>query len=62
VFAELMGFRDLPLFEDYEFARRLESRFESKPIRTLALWTLLQTAYSLGASAERLARYYSAVR
>lgn len=79
VFQELGGYRDMPLFEDHEFAQRLERhgrtvyieepavlvsarRFADRPVRTLALWTFLQTAYSLGVSAERLNRYYRAIR
>jgi glycosyltransferase involved in cell wall biosynthesis len=79
VFLELGGFADIPLFEDYEFVRRLERhgqtryirdtevrassrRFERRPLRTLALWIALQTAYSLRVSPERLARYYAAIR
>ena len=37
-------------------------RFEHAPVRTLVLWTLLQTLYSVGVSAERLARLYDDAR
>lgn len=34
-------------------------RFEAAPLRTLALWTVLQALYSLGVPAGRLARLYA---
>ena len=75
----LGGFRALPLFEDYDFVRRLERagptayvrevaaiasarRFVDAPIRTLFVWTALQVLFSLGAPAERLARFYADTR
>jgi len=75
----LGGFRAIPLFEDYDFVRRLElagktaylrdpiavasaRRFAHAPIRTLALWTLLQVLFSLGVSPQRLARLYADAR
>jgi len=79
VFHALGGFRAAPLFEDYDFARRLEAyarqhryrtlrcalpitvsarRFYQRPWRTLALWTTLQTLYSMGVPPQRLAQFY----
>jgi rSAM/selenodomain-associated transferase 2 len=79
VYASLGGIRDLPIFEDYEFVRRLERshrtayvrdvvarasarRFERAPISTLLTWTLLQLGYSLGVSADALAKFYRDIR
>jgi len=78
-YAALGGFRALPIFEDYDFVRRLEAagrtaylrdvvavasarRFSDSPLRTLGVWTALQTLFSLGVSAERLARFYADTR
>jgi rSAM/selenodomain-associated transferase 2 len=33
-------------------------RFQQAPLRTLGIWTMLQTLYSVGVSAHRLARFY----
>lgn len=76
---ELGGFSNWPLFEDYEFAQRLQTlakangqqlkyfhrplvasarRFEQSPWRTLGLWMVLQTLFSLGVSPYRLAAIY----
>lgn len=74
-YAALGGFRTMPIFEDYDFVRRLERvgrtvyvrevtavasarRFHAAPLRTLFVWTTLQTLFSLGVSAERLAWMY----
>lgn len=76
VYRSLGGFRQLPLFEDHAFVRKLEKygktfyvhhpevntsarRFESHPFRVFALWTALQTAYIIGVSPWRLARFYA---
>jgi rSAM/selenodomain-associated transferase 2 len=78
-YSALGGFRALPIFEDYEFVRRLEGagrtaylrdvvavasarRFIDAPLRTLGVWTALQVLFSLGVSAERLARFYADTR
>jgi rSAM/selenodomain-associated transferase 2 len=78
-YSALGGFRALPIFEDYEFVRRLEGagrtvylrdviaiasarRFIDAPLRTLGVWTALQVLFSLGVSAERLARFYADAR
>jgi hypothetical protein len=78
-YAALGGFRALPIFEDYDFVRRLEAagrtaylrdvvavasarRFAHSPLRTLGIWTALQALFSLGVSAERLARFYADTR
>ncbi len=76
----LGGFRALPIFEDYDFIRRLERagqtvyvrgvtveasarRFEATPIRTLAIWTMLQILYSVfRVHPDRIARFYADVR
>lgn len=79
VFETLGGFRDWPLFEDYDFARRLEDfsrrhgmhtaysilpitassrRLEKGAGKVLAQWLALQLLFSIGASPEKLARYY----
>jgi rSAM/selenodomain-associated transferase 2 len=75
----LGGFRQQPILEDYDLARRLERhgrthyvtdvevvvsarRFAERPLRTLACWALIQTAYSAGVSPARLARLYADVR
>ncbi|HET6337219.1 MAG TPA: TIGR04283 family arsenosugar biosynthesis glycosyltransferase [Polyangiales bacterium] len=78
-YSALGGFRALPIFEDYEFVRRLECagrtvylrdvvavasarRFSDSPLRTLGVWTALQALFSMGVSAERLARFYADTR
>lgn len=75
-YAALGGFQALPIFEDYEFVRRLEGagrtayvrdvvavasarRFRDAPLRALGVWTVLQALFSMGVSAERLARFYA---
>lgn len=79
VFDLMGGFRDWPLFEDYDFARRMEKfsrrhgmraeysglavtassrRLENRAGKVLAQWLALQLLFSLGASPEKLARYY----
>jgi len=37
-------------------------RFLDAPMRTLFVWTALQVLFSLGVSAERLARFYADAR
>ena len=76
---ELGGFRAMPLFEDFDFIKRMQRRgrtaylqdvfvtasarrFAHAPLRTLALWTLLQCLYSCGVPAERLAKLYRDLR
>ncbi|HEX3850482.1 MAG TPA: TIGR04283 family arsenosugar biosynthesis glycosyltransferase [Polyangiaceae bacterium] len=49
----------------YEVRVQVESsarRFERRPLRTLALWTLMQTLYASGVSPERLSRLYADAR
>jgi rSAM/selenodomain-associated transferase 2 len=74
VFHELGGFADWPLFEDYDFARRLESfsttqclagrlqvsarRFEKEPLKILILWLELQLRFQCGQSPQQLAQLY----
>ncbi len=73
-FGQLDGFKDWPLFEDLDFARRLRDRgkvetlagrlqasarrFEKRPFRTMLLWLELQARFSLGQSPALLARFY----
>ena len=75
-FDELGGFADWPLFEDLDFARRLQKlgrvetlpgrlqvsarRFEKRPLRTIWLWLELQIRFELGQSPQELARRYRA--
>lgn len=73
-FQQLDGFADWPLFEDYDFARRLRQhgptatlpgrlrvsnrRFAARPWATLALWMELQLRFSRGESPHSLAERY----
>ena len=43
-------------------AKSSSRRYEQRPLRTLALWAALQSAYSLGAPPDWLARWYAVVR
>ncbi len=68
------GFPHVPIMEDVVFVRRLEAagrtaylpgpmvsasrRWKGGQIRTLLLWGLMQTAFALGATPWRLARFY----
>ena len=68
------GFPHVPIMEDVIFTERMESygptaylpgpvvssprRWEGRPLRTLLLWAVMQTAYNLGVSPWRLARFY----
>ena len=68
------GFPHIPIMEDIVFVERMEAhgptaylpgpmvssprRWEGRPLRTLLLWAAMQTAYNLGASPWRLARFY----
>ena len=73
-FDELNGFQNWPLFEDLDFARRLQRlgrietlagrlrvsarRFQKRPLHTLLLWLELQLRFNCGQSPEKLARLY----
>lgn len=68
------GFPHVPIMEDVIFTERMESygptaylpgpmessarRWKGRPLRTLLLWAGMQTAYNLGVSPWRLARFY----
>jgi rSAM/selenodomain-associated transferase 2 len=72
------GFPWIPIMEDVVFVRRMEAmgktaylpgpmisaprRWESRPVRTLFLWGFMQSAFALGASPWRLARFYRSTR
>ncbi|HZS03363.1 MAG TPA: TIGR04283 family arsenosugar biosynthesis glycosyltransferase [Blastocatellia bacterium] len=78
VFEALGGFREIPLFEDCDFYRRLRRvgrfvrlaekamtssrRFEHRFLRTFALWSALQILYWLGVDPHRLDRLYRPAR
>lgn len=78
VFERLRGYRDYPIFEDFDLYRRLRRvgrfvrlsacattssrRFEGKFIRTFALWSLMQALYWLGVSPNLLGRLYKPLR
>lgn len=73
-FESLNGFREWPLFEDFDFVRRLQAlgrietlpgrlrvssrRFEKRPLKTLLLWLELQARFRSGQSPHELARLY----
>jgi GT2 family glycosyltransferase len=77
-FHSLGGFRDLPLFEDLEFARRLARRgrwakargavrvsgrrFQERPFYYLGLMNTFPLLYRLGVSPHRLAAFYHQTR
>lgn len=68
------GMPPVPIMEDVIFVKRLEAagptaylpgpmvssarRWENRPLRTLALWVFMQSAFALGVSPHRLARFY----
>ncbi len=70
------GFPHVPVMEDVIFVRRMEAagktaylpgpivsdsrRWEGRQIRTLLLWGFMQTAFALGVTPWRLARFYRA--
>ncbi len=70
------GFPELPVMEDVVFVHALERagktaylpgpivssprRWEGRPLRTLLLWGFMQIAFALGASPQRLVRFYRA--
>jgi rSAM/selenodomain-associated transferase 2 len=78
VFDRLGGFREWPVLEDYEFARRLvragkticlpqvirvsSRRWNGRLLRTLAAWFLIQSLYFLRVPPAWLARWYRPVR
>lgn len=75
-FELLGGYRAWPLFEDYDFWRRLNAlgrvhpsrlpvrvsarRIETRPAQVLALWLKMQAKYWRGVPVEELAREYHA--
>lgn len=77
-FHALGGFRDLPLFEDLEFAQRLGQRgrwgktkgavrvsgrrFQERPFYYLGLMNTFPLLYRLGVSPQRLAAFYHQTR
>ena len=76
VYERVGGFPEIPVMEDVVFVRALEHagetaylsgpmvssarRWEGRPLRTLLLWGFMQTAFTLGASPQRLVRFYRA--
>ena len=70
------GFPHVPVMEDVIFVRRMEAagktaylpgpmvsdsrRWKGRQLRTLLLWGFMQTAFALGATPWRLARFYRA--
>jgi rSAM/selenodomain-associated transferase 2 len=82
IYEQLGGFEPFPIFEDYDFVRRLERsslgrtvyirdvtvsasarRFEQAPVRTLMLWGVLHTLYSVAhVHPDRLVGLYTDVR
>jgi rSAM/selenodomain-associated transferase 2 len=78
VFDRLGGYREYPIFEDCDLYRRLRRagkfarinayattssrRFEGRFIRTIALWSLMQTLYWLGVHPNFLNRLYKPLR
>lgn len=75
-YERLGGFPEIPVMEDVAFVRKLERsgktaylpgpmissarRWEGRPLRTLLLWGFMQAAFVLGASPQRLVRFYRA--
>jgi len=73
-FEEMGGYKDYPIFEDYDLYRRLRivgkfrtvdgvavtssRRFEGKFGRTFLLWMVLQVLYWAGVSPQRLGKLY----
>ncbi len=78
VFERLGGFREWPVLEDYDFARRLvragktvclpqvvrvsSRRWNGRLLRTLAAWFFIQALYFLHVPPPWLARWYNPVR
>ncbi|MCI0404112.1 MAG: TIGR04283 family arsenosugar biosynthesis glycosyltransferase [Acidobacteria bacterium] len=78
VFDRLGGFREWPVLEDYDFARRLvragktvclpqvvrvsSRRWDGRLLRTVAAWFFIQALYFLHVPPPWLARWYSPVR
>jgi len=78
VFERLGGFREWPVLEDYEFARRLvragktvclpqvvrvsSRRWNGRLLRTMAAWFFIQSLYFLRIPPPWLARWYRPVR
>jgi glycosyltransferase involved in cell wall biosynthesis len=77
-FTGLGGFPDIPLMEDFSFARRCRRRgrvvrlpaevrttarrYERQPVRALAILATFPTLFKLGVSPDTLARWYGVVR
>jgi rSAM/selenodomain-associated transferase 2 len=78
VFERLGGFREWPVLEDYDFARRMlragksvclpqvvrvsSRRWNGRLLRTLAAWLFIQSLYFLRVPPAWLARWYRPVR
>lgn len=78
VFERLGGFREWPVLEDYDFARRLvragktvclpqvvrvsSRRWNGRLLRTMAAWFFIQSLYFLRVPPPWLARWYRPVR
>ena len=78
VYEAFGGMPHVPIMEDIIFVRRLEAagptaylpgpissdtrRWKGRSLLTLALWGSMQTAFALGASPWRLARFYRAAK
>jgi len=78
VFERLGGFREWPVLEDYDFARRLgragktvclpqvvrvsSRRWNGRLLRTMAAWFFIQSLYFLRVPPSWLARWYRPVR
>ncbi len=78
IFKSYGGYRNYPIFEDYDLYRRLRRkgkfvrlplfattssrRFEGRFVRTFALWSLLHVLYWLGVDPNLLGRLYKPVR
>jgi rSAM/selenodomain-associated transferase 2 len=78
VFTGLGGFPEIPLMEDFAFARRCRRagrirrlphvvrttarRFERHPVKTTAILAIFPTLFRLGVSPQTLARWYGVIR
>ncbi len=78
VYEAFGGMPYVPIMEDMILVRRMEAagptaylpgpvvsasrRWSGRPLRTLALWGSMQTAYALGVSPWRLARFYQSAK
>ena len=76
IYDRIGGFRDMPIMEDYAFARSLQKsgktkrlalnvvtssrRYSSRPLATIWNWITIMTLYRLGVSPMRLAHLYGA--